>query len=165
MYWGMIHRYARVLLCAPNISVSWSTLEISVRLVPSNIIKPSSSFLTARSKAVLLWWILFCYLCFVFVIVIVILSRLILAALWSTAGKRLTSCLSCVWCFLSSCHFLVWCPGLSVVFERMIPDLFLHSYFVCTFCGCTHLKNQARGYKTLFMLNSTEHEISTAHKN
>ena len=25
-------------------------------------------------------------------------------------------------------------------------------------------QDQARGYKTFFMLNSTEHEISTAHK-
>ena len=27
------------------------------------------------------------------------------------------------------------------------------------------LADLARGYKTFFMLNSTEHEISTAHKN
>ena len=34
----------------------------------------------------------FCYLCFVFVM----LSRLFIAALWSPAGKELTSWLSCV---------------------------------------------------------------------
>ena len=38
----------------------------------------------------------FCYLCFVFVM----LSCLFIAALWSFAGKGLTSWLSCVWCFL-----------------------------------------------------------------
>ena len=27
-----------------------------------------------------------------------------------------------------------------------------------------HLPNRSRGYKTCFMLNSTEHELSTAHK-
>ena len=27
-----------------------------------------------------------------------------------------------------------------------------------------HCKTRPRGYKTFFMLNSTEHEISTAHK-
>ena len=36
-------------------------------------------------------------------------------------------------------------------------------------CTMYHLKiivsNQARGYKTFFMLNSTEHENSIAHKN
>ena len=44
----------------------------------------------------LLLWILFCYLCFVSVM----LSYLFIAALWSPAGKGLTSWLSCMWCFL-----------------------------------------------------------------
>ena len=39
----------------------------------------------------------FCYLCFTFVFII--LSCLFQAALWSPAGKGLTSWLSCVWCF------------------------------------------------------------------
>ena len=29
----------------------------------------------------------------------------------------------------------------------------------------THCNTRPQGYKTFFMLNSTEHEISTAHKN
>ena len=37
-----------------------------------------------------------CYLCFVFVIC----SCLFIAALWSPAGKGLTSWLPCVWCFI-----------------------------------------------------------------
>ena len=50
-----------------------------------------------------------CYLCLVFVM----LSRLFSAALWSPAGKGLTSCF-CLWClivFLSLSHmvFWVWC--------------------------------------------------------
>ena len=36
---------------------------------------------------------------------LVILSCLFVAALWSTAGKGLTSWLSFVWCFLVFCHF------------------------------------------------------------
>ena len=39
--------------CEPNSYVSCSTLEIRVRLVPSNMFKPSSNFLTDHSKAVL----------------------------------------------------------------------------------------------------------------
>ena len=30
---------------------------------------------------------------------------------------------------------------------------------------CTKCESRPRGYNTFFMLNSTEHEISTAHKN
>ena len=59
---------------------------------------PSSNFLNGRSNAVLLLWILFCYLCFVFVFVL--LSCLSLAALWPSTGKGLASWLSCVCCFL-----------------------------------------------------------------
>ena len=55
--------------------------------------KPSSIFRTDLSNAVLLLWILFCYLSFVFVDVI--LSCLFLVVLWSSAGKGLTSWLSC----------------------------------------------------------------------
>ena len=49
----------------------------------------------------------FCYLCFVFAK----LSCLFIAALWSSAGKVLTSWLSCVWCllvFLSLSHVMPW---------------------------------------------------------
>ena len=53
----------------------------------------------------------FCYLCFVFVM----LSCLFIAALWSPAGKSLTSWLSCVLCFivffsslLSPFHVVSW---------------------------------------------------------
>ena len=45
--------------------LSWSTSEIRVILVPSNIVKPSSNFLTDRSKAGLLLLILFAIVYFV----------------------------------------------------------------------------------------------------
>ena len=62
--------------------------EVRMRLVPSNMFKPLSKFLTDRSKAVLLLWIMFviCVAC-----LSVILSRLFLATMWSPVGKGLTS--------------------------------------------------------------------------
>ena len=64
----------------------------------------------------------FCYLCFVSVM----LLCLFIAALWSPAGKGLTSC---VWCFLVLCHFPMWCPGAGVVLDcidsRSLPSSLL----------------------------------------
>ena len=59
----------------------------------SNMFKPSSNFFTDCSMAVLLLWIVFviCALC-----LSILLSCLFLAALWSPAGKGLTSSLSCM---------------------------------------------------------------------
>ena len=45
-----------------------------------------------RSKAVLLLWIIFCYLCFV----LVMLSCLFIAASWAPAWKWLTSWFACM---------------------------------------------------------------------
>ena len=52
----------------------------------------------------------FCCLCFVFVM----LSCLLIAALWSPAGKGLASWLSCVWCFSCILSLPKWCPGSGV---------------------------------------------------
>ena len=55
-----------------------------------------------------------CYFCIVFVM----LSRLLIAALWSPAGKGLNSWLSFVvlnW--LVVCYFPVWYPGSGVVLD------------------------------------------------
>ena len=46
-------------------------------------------------------------------IVCVVLSCLLIAALWSPAEKWLTSWLACM-CF---CHFPMWCPGSGVVLD------------------------------------------------
>ena len=53
-----------------------------------------------------------CYLCLVFFMT----SRLFIAALWSPAGKGLTSWLLFVmfYCF---CHIPMWYPGLGVVLD------------------------------------------------
>ena len=62
---------------------------------------------TDYSKAATLLWNRFViwFLC-----VSVILSCLFLAAVWSPAGKGLTSWLSCMLCFLVFCHFSIWYP-------------------------------------------------------
>ena len=65
-----------------------------------------------------------CNCCLVFVM----LSRLVIAALWSPAGKRLTSWLLFVM-FNVFCHFPMWYHGSGVVLDFMNPDLCHLSYF------------------------------------
>ena len=57
----------------------------------------------------------FCYLRFVFVM----LSCLLIAALWSPAGKGLASWPSCMLCFIVFFffHFPMCCPGSGVVLD------------------------------------------------
>ena len=67
----------------------------------------------------------FCYLCSVFVM----LSRLFIVALWSPAGKGLTSCLLFM---MSNCDFVTFpCGILGQVWYLIvsIPDLCHLSYF------------------------------------
>ena len=49
-----------------------------------------------------------CYLC----LVLFMLSRLFIAAVWSPAGKGLTS-----WLLFVFCHFPMWYPGSDVVLD------------------------------------------------
>ena len=67
-------------------------------LVLLNMFKPSNDLITDHSKAVLL--LLICFVISVSRLYLLHLSCLFLAALWSPTRKGLTSCLSCVWCFL-----------------------------------------------------------------
>ena len=75
--------------------VSWSTSELRVSLVPWNI-GPPLFLLTVPRRCFFCGS--FCYLCFVFVFVM--LSRLSPAALQLPAEQGLTSWLSCVLCFI-----------------------------------------------------------------
>ena len=68
----------------------------------------------------------FCYVCFM--IVFVMLYCLFLAALWSPAGKFLTSLLSCVLIFLAFCHFSIWCLGQVWYLIVLTTDLCLPLY-------------------------------------
>ena len=54
-----------------------------------------------------------CYLC----LVIVMLSRLFIAVLWSPAGKALTFWLLFVTFNYVFCHFPMWYPGSGVVLD------------------------------------------------
>ena len=72
----------------------------------------------------------FCYLCFMSVI----LSCLFLAALWSPAGKCLTSWLSCMWCFLVFLlfsHMVSWVRCDIWVCRFLIFDFF-HTFLLGT---------------------------------
>ena len=82
-----------------------------------------------------------CYLCLVFVM----LSRLFIAALWSPAGKGLTSWLLFV---MSYCDFVTFpCGILDQVWYLtvLVPDRCCLSYFVftcfrvCSLLPCSHL--------------------------
>ena len=76
-----------------TIYLSWSTSEIRVRLVPSNMFKPSSKL-------------------FVFHV-----CHAVLSVHCSLAGKGLVSWLSCMWCFHVFRHFLMCCPGSGVLLD------------------------------------------------
>ena len=55
------------------------------------------------------------HLCLVFLM----LSRLLIAALWSPTGKGLTSWLLFVM-FIVFCHFPMWYPGSDVVLDCIV---------------------------------------------
>ena len=114
------------LSCKPNIYVSWSTSELRVRLAPLNRFKPSSKifywpFQGGTSIVDLLCFCsVLCLLC--------LCARLFICALWSTAGKGLTSWLSFVVSAvsLSLSH---WYPGSGVVLD-CIDSWSLHPYLL-----------------------------------
>ena len=62
-----------------------------------------------------------CYLCLVFVM----LLRLFIAALWSPAGKGLTSCLWCLSVFLSLSHVVSWVRCGTWLYRFLIFATFL----------------------------------------
>ena len=64
--------------------------------------------LSARCSLVDTCWKSSFVCCFMFVFVM--LSCLLVVALWSPAEKGLTSLLSCVLCFLVFCHLPIWFP-------------------------------------------------------
>ena len=68
-------------------------------------------------------------LCFCSVLCLLYLcERLFICALWSSAGKGLTSWLSFV---VSNCEFVTshWYPGSGVVLDLSFPDLCTLTYF------------------------------------
>ena len=103
-----LHRHVvsqsfRGLSCKPNIYLYWSTTELRVRLAPLNQFKPSSKifywpFQGSTSFVDLLCFCsVLCLLC--------LCARQFICALWSPAGKGLTSWLSFV---VSICEFVTF---------------------------------------------------------
>ena len=92
--------------------MSWSTSELRVRLAPLNWFKPSSKLFYWRFQGGTSF---VDFLCFCSVLCLLCLcARLFICALWSPAGKRLTSWLSFVvsTVSLSLSH---WYPGSGVI--------------------------------------------------
>ena len=98
--------------------MSWSTSELRVRLELLNRFKPSSKYFTDPSKVVLLLWIFYLFFFSVFC-VLCLCARLFICALWSPAGKGLTSWLSFV---VSNYHFPIGILGQVWYLHVSIPD-------------------------------------------
>ena len=114
-----------VFSCKPNFYVSWSTFELRVRLAPLNQFKPSSKIFYWPFEGGTSFVDL---LCFCSVLCLLCLCvRLFICALWSPAGKGLTSWLSFVvsTVSLSLSH---WYHGSGVVLD-CIDSWSLHPYF------------------------------------
>ena len=85
----------------------------------------------------LLLWII----CVIYVLFFVMLSFLFSAALWSPAGKGLTSC-SCLWCsivFLSHSHLVSWVRCCTWLYRFLIFVVFLTFLFCSVSVIITHL--------------------------
>ena len=107
--------------------VSWSISVIRVRLIPSNMFKPSCNFLTDHSKLVLLLWIIFviCVLC-------MSLSYCRVCSLQPYGyllGMGWPFCSLMCDVFLCFWHFSKWCPGSGMVLDCIdflsMPSLLL----------------------------------------
>ena len=98
-----MHRYVRDLSCKPNILMSWSTSEIRVRMVPSNMFKPSSNVLTD--------WCFFCgsFLLFVFRVCLCHTVLSVPCSLVVTCKKM--SDLLALWYKMCSCVFVIFQYG------------------------------------------------------
>ena len=116
----MVHWYVRGLSCKPNIYVFWSTSE------PLNRFKPSSKIFYWPFQGGTSFVDLLC-LCSVLCL-LCLCARLFICALWSPAGKGLTSWLSFVVSAvsLSLSH---WYPGSGVVLD-CIDSWSLHPYLL-----------------------------------
>ena len=119
--------------------MSWSTSELRVRLAPLNRFKPSSKifywpFQGGTSFVDLLCFCsVLCLLC--------LCARLFICALWSPAGKGLTSWL-CLGCLLWVCHFPIGILGQVWYLIVSFPDLCTFPYFEYTGLSWKVLENK-----------------------
>ena len=133
--------------------MSWSTSKLMVRLAPLNRFKPSSKifywpFQGNTSFVDLLWFFSFlCSLC--------LCERLFIWAMWSPAGKGLTSWLSFI-CGVKLwvCHFSIGILGQMWYLIVSIPDLCTLTYFLIY--AMYHHKETIILKLTHFMLSRSE---------
>ena len=114
------------LSCKPNIYVSWSTSELRVRLALLNRFKPSSKIFYWPFQGGTSFVDLLCFCSVLYLLCLC--ARLFICALWSPAGKGLTSWISFVVSAvsLSLSH---WYPGSGVVLD-CIDSWSLHPYLL-----------------------------------
>ena len=106
--------------------VSWSTSELRARLAPWSWFKPSSKIFYWLFQGGTSFVVHLCYLSLVFFM----LSRLFIAALWSPAGKGLTSWLLFV---MFNCVFVTFpCGILGQMWYLIVltPDLYTSLAFI-----------------------------------
>ena len=111
------------LICKPNIYVSWTTSELRVRFVPWNGFKPSINIFLLTVPRQYFFCGSFVFLC----LVVRMLLRLFIAALWSPAGKGLTSWLLLVMfiVFLLLSHVVSWVACGTWLYRFLILASFL----------------------------------------
>ena len=121
--------------------MSWSTSELRVRSAcPETCLSPPVKYFTDRSKVVLLLWIFYV---FSVLWLLCLCACLFICALWSPAGKGLTSWLS-FWCLTVSLSLSHWYPGSGVVFDWMIPDCCTLTYFTRLSTGQAYKEKESR---------------------
>ena len=108
--------------------MSWSSSELKVRLAPINWFKPSSKIFYWPFEGGTSFVDLLCF-CSVLCL-LCLCARLFICALWSPAGKGLTSWLSFVVSTVSL-SLSLWYPGSGVVLD-CIDSWSLHPYLLCS---------------------------------
>ena len=86
-------------------------------MIPSSKTMTKTDLLITYNSVTNIVILLFISLLNMFDCLFVMLSCLLIAALWSLARKGLTSLLSWICGSLVFCHFTMWCPGSGVVLD------------------------------------------------
>ena len=137
--------------------MSWSTSELRARFAPLNRFKPSSKILYwpfqgGTSFVDLLYFCsVLCLLCFC--------ARLFICALWSPAGKGLTSWLSFV-VSAESLSLSHWYPGSGVVLD-CIDSWSLHPYLLYLYIDSITNEIIQNDKKYKFTPNVSPEELET----
>ena len=132
VFWGTVRWWVRGLSSRPNNYVSWSTGSSRVRLAPLGKFGPSSETFYWPFQGGTSFVDLLCFFCLVLTF-LWLCERLFICALWSHAGKGLTSWLSFV---VSGCEFVTFPLFFSWLY-RFIDSWSLHPNLLSTIQICT----------------------------